>query len=353
MCSDQSLCRQTGPALQRVDVLRVAAQEDAPVVEHPDEVVRRRWGVPAWPDLPHQLVEWPGVPAEEVQVEDRLRCWQVEALEVAVEPRARTPEVGYPCGGRYSGPAHHDNAPALALQHVPSNALQVEARQHGAQPPLLLRRCRPPVRTPGRPPQATLPDPLLLQLLEQLRHGFVRLLLWPHKPHEAVAPLADTRVLVQTALLELADATPDPRPRGLETEEREDLALHGEADRLARLRPKELVATGPQEALVQTALEAVVKVRLDQHVLHLLRQRGREQQLRSWPELLSEPGRGPPGARGTGGGSSSRHARGGEAALRPRGMEGKRGGQDRQAVGSGPLRSMAHGGLAGQRGMQR
>jgi len=84
--------------LQAIDVLRVAAQQQALVVEQLDEMVRG--GGPKTPgkNFACQTVERLRILPEIFDIKDRLRAREIVLLKVVVEPGAGCPEVRYAGG---------------------------------------------------------------------------------------------------------------------------------------------------------------------------------------------------------------------------------------------------------------
>jgi len=82
--------------------------------------------VPAGPQVLAELVEGLGVLLEVLQVEHALRLWQVEALQVVVQPGAGGPEVRNPRAGGYASAAADDDAAHTTLLDVARHAREVE-----------------------------------------------------------------------------------------------------------------------------------------------------------------------------------------------------------------------------------
>mmetsp|Transcript_68816 Transcript_68816/g.192985 ORF Transcript_68816/g.192985 Transcript_68816/m.192985 type:complete len:327 (+) Transcript_68816:206-1186(+) len=124
----------SGQVLQRVYVLGVASQQQAFLIQEPDEVVARRRLIVAGPHLAAQLVERSGPLLEIAQLKDGLRAGEVVLLQVVVQPCARRAEVRDPRRCRNPGAAHNDDVLHLLLCDMTHDALQVERLQNGFLP---------------------------------------------------------------------------------------------------------------------------------------------------------------------------------------------------------------------------
>jgi len=96
---DDHVARQAGLALEAVDVLGEVLEQEALVVQQPDERVRNGRAVAPRGQLAGQGVEGARVLAEEVDVEDGLGVGEVEVGEIGIDARVGGAEVG-DAGGR-------------------------------------------------------------------------------------------------------------------------------------------------------------------------------------------------------------------------------------------------------------
>mmetsp|Transcript_122512 Transcript_122512/g.354104 ORF Transcript_122512/g.354104 Transcript_122512/m.354104 type:complete len:207 (+) Transcript_122512:438-1058(+) len=129
VCGDDLVRADARQELQGVDVLRVAPEQPALLLQQLHEVVRqgRRVLLPCGPQIPGELVERIRLLAEVLDVENVLRARQVVALQIRIEAGAGRAEVRDAGGCRHPGANHADDVPRVLLPHVPREAVHVGA----------------------------------------------------------------------------------------------------------------------------------------------------------------------------------------------------------------------------------
>jgi hypothetical protein len=93
MSLNNSILRQAGFAFQAVDVLRKRLEQQAFIVQKRNKAVGNGGPKLSGVQLASQGVKRKRVLSEEIQLENRLRIWEVELLEVCVETGPWRPKV--------------------------------------------------------------------------------------------------------------------------------------------------------------------------------------------------------------------------------------------------------------------